>query len=113
MTPTEAAPAASFPARLKAARRMRRLTQHDLAARSGLPAASVSHFEGGARLPSCLNLSRLADALDVSADYLLGRVDEPACARADDAFWDRVALLEDGDRELVAAFVGLLEARRA
>ena len=104
---------ASFPARLKAARRMRHLTQGELADRSGLPPASISHFEGGGRSPSCANLVRLADALDVPADYLLGRVDEPAHARPDDPLCGRVARLAAEDRELIAGLVGLLEARRA
>jgi transcriptional regulator with XRE-family HTH domain len=44
-----------------------------LGARAGLAAAAVSHFETGQRAPSIESLARLADALDVSADVLLGR----------------------------------------
>jgi transcriptional regulator with XRE-family HTH domain len=39
---------------------------------------SVSHFETGHRFPNAESLRRLADALGVSADYLLGRVRDPA-----------------------------------
>ena len=65
-----------FPLRLQAARQARGLSQQELANRAGLPASSISHFEGGGRKPSFDNLRRLANALEVSTDYLLGRVEE-------------------------------------
>lgn len=61
--------------RLKAARKRRRLTQAQLADRMGLPTSSIGQFECGARQPSATNLVRLANALGVSTDYLLGRRD--------------------------------------
>ena len=63
----------SFEERLRAARESRQLSQGALAARAGLQASAVSHFETGTRKPSFDNLRRLADALRVSTDYLLGR----------------------------------------
>ncbi len=66
-------PASSFDERLRAARESRQLSQGALAARAGLQASAVSHFETGTRKPSFDNLRRLADALRVSTDYLLGR----------------------------------------
>lgn len=63
----------AFEQRLKAARRRRSLTQAQLAQRMGLPTSSIGHFESGARQPSAANLVRLANALGVSTDYLLGR----------------------------------------
>jgi transcriptional regulator with XRE-family HTH domain len=68
-----AAPSTIFPSRLKAARELRGLNQDQLAERSGLQPSAVSHFETGGRKPSFDNLKRLADALGVSTDYLLGR----------------------------------------
>ncbi len=38
-----------------------------------MAAASISHFETGQRTPSLDSLVKLADALDVSVDALLGR----------------------------------------
>jgi len=38
--------------------------------------AAISHFETGQRSPSFDNLRKLSDALNVSVDYLLGRIDE-------------------------------------
>jgi transcriptional regulator with XRE-family HTH domain len=67
-------PSEIFPERLRSARDRRGLNQGDLAKRSGLQASAISHFETGTRKPSFDNLRRLADALDVTTDFLLGRV---------------------------------------
>src|SRR4051812_33811147 len=65
-----------FPERLKAARQTRELSQDGLAKLANLQPSAISHFETGTRKPSFDNLRRLADALDVTTDYLLGRVKE-------------------------------------
>ena len=62
-----------LPRNLKELRDLRGLTQAELAQRADMAAASVSHFETGQRLPSLDSLVRLADALEVSTDTLLGR----------------------------------------
>lgn len=67
-------PSAIFPDRLRSAREYRGLTQSELADRAGLQPSAVSHFETGTRKPSFDNLRLLADTLDVTTDYLLGRV---------------------------------------
>ena len=69
-------PSELFSARLRSARLGRNLSQSDLARRSDLQASAVSHFETGTRKPSFDNLKRLADALRVTTDYLLGRSDQ-------------------------------------
>lgn len=66
-------PVEVFEERLRAARESRGLSQGALAGRAGLQPSAVSHFETGTRKPSFENLRRLADALRVSTDYLLGR----------------------------------------
>lgn len=58
---------------LKKIRRSKRLSQSGLAKRTGLQPAAISHFETSERRPSLENLQKLADALAVSVDYLLGR----------------------------------------
>jgi transcriptional regulator with XRE-family HTH domain len=58
---------------LRHLRERRGLTQAELGTRAGMAAASVSHFETGQRLPSLDSLVKLADALEVSVDTLLGR----------------------------------------
>ena len=65
-----------FEKRLRISREARGLSQADLAKRTGLQPAAVSHFETGHRSPSFENLRKLSDALGVSVDYLLGRIDE-------------------------------------
>lgn len=65
-----------FENRLKKTRDARGLSQADLAKKTGLQPAAVSHFETGNRSPSFDNLRKLSDALGVSVDYLLGRIDE-------------------------------------
>ncbi len=52
------------------------MSQSKLAKRSGFQPSAISHFETGGRSPSFDNLRRLADALNVTTDYLLGRVDK-------------------------------------
>lgn len=65
-----------FKERLRTAREFRELSQGELAKRASLQASAVSHFETGTRKPSFDNLKRLADALRVTTDYLLGRSDD-------------------------------------
>lgn len=64
-----------FKVRLKKVRELRGLNQVGLAQKTGLQPTAISHFETGARSPSFENLRLLADALNVSTDYLMGRSD--------------------------------------
>lgn len=50
---------------------------NDLAALSGVTAATISRYLNGLRTPTVDNVVLLADALDVSVDYLLGRHNVP------------------------------------
>lgn len=105
-------PSDAFPQRLRIAREMRELDQSGLAEKSGLPPSSISHFEAGSRKPSFENLRRLANALNVTADYLLGRVDDPeAYADADPLYRDFKNLSSD-DRELAQSFMKTLADRK-
>jgi len=69
-----------FAERLRAERERRQLTQTEVAKRCGLEPSAISHFETGRRSPSFANLKRLADALSVTIDYLLGRSHDPGTA---------------------------------
>ena len=66
-----------FRARLREWRLTRGMTQEELARKADVPTISVSHFETGHRFPNAESLRQLADALGVSADYLLSRAKEP------------------------------------
>ena len=71
-----------FSERLRVAREMRKLSQAELAKASDLQPSAISHFETAGRSPSFDNLKRLADALKVTTDYLIGRSDEPTLSSA-------------------------------
>lgn len=102
-----------FKDRLRRTREARGLSQLDLANKTaeggkpGLQPAAISHFETGQRSPSFDNLKRLADALSVSIDYLLGRIDEEqhgqgiaAAPRAQQLFRNAEKLSEEGFSQL-------------
>jgi transcriptional regulator with XRE-family HTH domain len=102
-----------FKQRLKAARVLRGLNQAELAARAGLPPASVSHFESGPRKPSFDNLKALASALNVTTDYLLGRSDKPeASAETVGRLHRDLHKLTSDDLDLAEEFVNLLIKKR-
>lgn len=70
-------PPSEFGKRLKQVREIRGLTQEDLAERAGLTAVLISHYETGVKPgASAITLVKLADALSVTIDYLLGRTNE-------------------------------------
>ncbi len=58
---------------IKRERILRALSQAELAARAGLTAAAISQFETDSRDPNLESLEKLAKALEVTTDYLLGR----------------------------------------
>lgn len=70
----------TFGERLRKAREAKQLSQGDLATKTGFQPSAVSHFESGRRAPSFDNLKKLADALAVSVDFLLGRDSRPTSA---------------------------------
>lgn len=51
---------------------LRGLTYNELALRSGVNVTQIAHYATGKRLPSTKNLHRLACALDVGPDVLMG-----------------------------------------
>lgn len=63
----------SFPARLAWARKREGLTQSALSRRAGLHPEVVGNIERGTQQIGLHALISLADALDVSLDFLLGR----------------------------------------
>ena len=76
----------NFAEKLQALRELRKLTQAELGARAGIAAASISHFETGQRTPSLESLVKLADALNIPVDVLLGRAPLETAAAVDPIF---------------------------
>lgn len=69
-----------FAERLRKVRERKGLRKADLAKKAGFQPSAISHFESGRRSPSFDNLRRLADALEVTTDFLLGRTEDVGAA---------------------------------
>lgn len=65
-----------FPNRLQTARQGAEMCQSELARRIYVRRETVARWEQGTRIPSAENIAALCDVLGVSADWLLGRVEE-------------------------------------
>ena len=66
-----------FRSRLKELRRKRGLTQEELAHKLKATKGTISNYENGHSTPSNEMLRDLANVLNTSTDYLLGRTDNP------------------------------------
>ena len=102
-----------FPDRLKCAREYRGLTQGELAERAGLQPSAISHFETGTRKPSFDNLRLLADTLDITTDYLLGRVADFKELAGADKLHRHYSELQDTDRKFADDLITLLASKAA
>lgn len=105
-------PSEIFQERLKRARNLRGYNQDELAKKAGMPASSIAHFETGTRKPSFDSLRRLANALEITTDYLLGRVEDPELSKDGDPLFRDIGKLSGNDREIAKDFLEML-ARRA
>ena len=91
-------------------------TQTQLAKKAELTPAAISQFESGARKPSFDALSRLAEALRVTTDYLLGKKE----LDYEDLLTDpRVSVmfrgmmdLSESDKEAMLEFYEFLKSRK-
>ena len=103
-----------FPDRLRAARQLRNLSQSDLATKADLQPSAVSHFETGRRAPSFDNLKALSEALQVTTDYLLGRVDEPGMLGAStDKLFRHAESMSSDDLDTLTGFAEMLAKKAA
>ena len=67
----------TFSTAISELRKARGLSQRAAAAELGISQALLSHYENGAREPGLDFVCRACEYYGVSADYLLGRTDEP------------------------------------
>lgn len=83
--------------RLRDARLKQQLTQDELAERAGMGQGQMNKYENGKSDPSLEVIIRLSQELDVSADWLLGLVDDPISHLSEDD-------LSTDERRLLAAY---------
>lgn len=95
----------NFSSRLAQARTKKGLTKKELAAKSGLPASSLSYYEDG-RLPGGYELFALSKALGVSVDWLLDGEQSPA---ENETWRDRALAAESKIEVLKSGLSGLLK----
>lgn len=95
----------SFGEILKSCRQDRNLSQTALAEKTGLQPSGISHFEANSRKPSFDNLRKLADALEVTTDYLLDRKTKPD---ASDLIFRHSQSLNESDKKLAENFMEML-----
>lgn len=98
-----------FGDRLRLAREARNLNQTELAQRAGLQPAAIGHFEKDRRKPSFANIRALAKALNVSSDFLLGRV---ATLQGATTAFRNEDKLSDTDREAIQTMIDMFSERR-
>ncbi len=104
-------PSAIFPDRLRSAREYRGLNQAELAQKARMQPSAISHFETGSRKPSFDNLRILADSLDVTTDYLLGRVEEFKALAGADRLHRHYESLQGTDRKMADDLIDMLAKR--
>ena len=56
---------------------MHNITAYQMSKETGISEALISHRKSGRQLPKYDSINLLCDYFDVSADYLLGRTDNP------------------------------------
>lgn len=90
----------TFTANFKAAIAMRGFHQNELAKRTKLGNSAINAYQKGTRTPTSDTLYRLATALNVTSDYLIGLSDLPN-ERREDPVCARVGELDEHDRIVV------------
>lgn len=98
----------SFGKRLMEVRKERGLSQEDLATLIGTKGPAIGRYERGAANPTIEVAMRLADALDISLDYLVGKVDTALDAATLNRIKAISTLTEDDRNFILRAVDGLL-----
>lgn len=92
-----------FPETLSALRHAQNLSQRQAAADLNISQALLSHYENGAREPGLSFVCRACDYYNVSADYLLGRSEQPDAAASAKAL----------SKSFISGLRGLIDAAEA
>jgi len=75
--PRKIEPIHGFPRRLRMAMTLRKMNSADIMRRSTLGHGQISEYLNGHREPTVSSFLHLCEALEVSADFLLGLTDDP------------------------------------
>lgn len=92
--------------RLKMLREERNLSQDDLAALAAVSQKTISNIENGTE-PKAQNVVQLANALQVTADFLLGLSDEPSLVQINVTHLERrlIDAIRRGDKLKAIAMI--------
>lgn len=96
--------------RIRECRESKGLSKTDLSEKTGLTIAAISQFESGERAPSMESLKKLADALEISVDYLIGIAEEISDSNIK-AIFRGLEKLTKKDKEEMIHFYQFLKAR--
>ena len=103
---------------IRTQRRALNMTMKELAAIVGVTEAAISHYETGRREPDPNMLGRIANALHVTVDYLLGRDDpnpqaqEKAPAAGDEQTIEFNHLWKDMDQKEKAFIISMMKTMK-
>jgi len=100
-----------FKVRLKEERTRKKLSQNELANTIGVHVTNISRYERGENRPTTDVLKKLADALDVTTDYLMnGSTADLASESISDkellSLFKRVNMLSTDKKKVVKEFLG-------
>ena len=79
--------------KIRELRKERGLNQDQLAELASLNRVTIAKYESGRVEPGAQALSRIADALEVSTDVLLGRADEPEPERHEEPMTPQIRIV--------------------
>lgn len=91
---------AALGARIRKARKSKKMTQEQLGEFCSLSAAHIGHIERGTRIPSLETLFRISNVLHVSLDWLV----LDSAGSSDDLLPHIEAMLNGKDRQKVESF---------
>lgn len=100
--------------KIKALRKARNISQHELEERSGVSQSAISSIERGEKAPTIETLQMLANGLRVPVTDLLDEIEKPAVniGGLDEQLIEMLVNLPDRDVQRVKDFVSGLKASR-
>ena len=102
--------------KLRTLRKQRGMTAKELANLVGVSEVSITQYENGNRSPRRKVLESLAEALDTSVDYLLGKEEDPIhidMDRVDKQLLKELQDITPSEKQMTLAFIAGLKANRA